>query len=231
MPRAARPPTLAKTDSARERLVHSALALFANHGYAKTSIREIADAAHTNVASISYYFNDKAGLYRAVFFEPLGPVERDIARFADPALSLEQALAGLYAGMLEPLKQGEVARHCIKLHFREFLEPTGLWDEEVSAGIAPLHHALAAVLCRHLGLRRPDDEVHRLAFAILGLGVQLHVGQDVIASVAPRLLSGARALDTWLSRLVMYARAMVAADIARRAAARLPTKATLPAAS
>jgi len=39
-------------------------------GFAKTSIREIALAAQANVASISYYFGDKAGLYRAVFSDP-----------------------------------------------------------------------------------------------------------------------------------------------------------------
>lgn len=65
----------ARTDSvvARERLLHSGLRLFAQQGFTKTSTRELAEAAGVNVASISYYFGDKAGLYRAVFMEPLGP--------------------------------------------------------------------------------------------------------------------------------------------------------------
>ena len=46
---------------ARNRLLDAALALFAEKGFAKTSTREIAQAAQTNIASISYYFGDKAG--------------------------------------------------------------------------------------------------------------------------------------------------------------------------
>src|SRR4051812_38465331 len=57
---------------ARERLLHTALKLFAEKGFSKTSTREIAQAAGANIASISYYFGDKAGLYRAVYTEPLG---------------------------------------------------------------------------------------------------------------------------------------------------------------
>ena len=59
--------TIARTAAARRRC-----ALFAQQGFAKTSTREIAEAAGTNIAAISYYFGDKAGLYRAVFFEPQG---------------------------------------------------------------------------------------------------------------------------------------------------------------
>ena len=65
---------------ARAHLLHTALRLFSDKGFAKTSIRDIAQAAGANVAAVSYYFGDKAGLYRAVFTEPLGsarPVRGD----------------------------------------------------------------------------------------------------------------------------------------------------------
>jgi AcrR family transcriptional regulator len=54
-------------EQSRERLLHSAIRLFAEQGYAKTSTRELAQAAGTNAAAIGYYFGDKAGLYRAAF--------------------------------------------------------------------------------------------------------------------------------------------------------------------
>src|SRR5215216_4026858 len=79
---------------ARAHLLLVALRLFSEKGFAKTSIRDIAHAAGANVAAISYYFGDKAGLYRAVFTELLGSARDDIALYNQPHLSLHQALEG-----------------------------------------------------------------------------------------------------------------------------------------
>ena len=214
VPSAGTPPA----EAARARLLRSGLRLFAQQGYAKTSTRELAEDAGVNIASISYYFGDKAGLYRAVFFEPMGAPRDGGARYARPGLELREALAELFAELLEPLKQGDTARLCMKLHFREMLEPTGLWEQQLAQGFEPMHAALLAVLCRHFGVRRADAELQRLAICICGLGVHLHVGHDVIAQLAPRLHEGADALDLWAERLVMYALAMIDAEHARRAA-------------
>ena len=205
-------------EQSRERLLLAGLRLFAQHGYNKTSTREIAEAAQVNVAAISYYFGDKAGLYRAVFSGPLSSPDDDIARYSDPALSLPEVLHGLYAGFLEPLKNNEVAQQCMRLHVRELLEPTGVWQDEIANCIKPRHDAFVAVLVRHLGLRRADDEVQRLAICIAALGVHMQVAQDVIEAVAPRLNSQPRAHDLWSQRLVMYALSMIDAEVGRRSA-------------
>lgn len=202
---------------AREQLLHCALRLFADKGFAKTSTREIASAAGTNLAAISYYFGDKAGLYRAVFTEPMGSASDDIPLYNDPLMSLEQSLAGFFMGFLEPLKQGELVQMCTRLHFREMMEPTGLWAEEVDNGIKPAHAALLAVLTRHLGLVEPDDDLHRLAFSIAGLALQMFVGRDVVQAIRPQLLGQPAAIDVWAERLVLFAKAMVQAEATRRA--------------
>ena len=209
-------------EQSRERLLRAGLALFAQQGFDKTSTREIAESAQTNVAAISYYFGDKAGLYRAVFFESQGSPEDDIARYTDPQLSLEQALRSLYASFLEPLRHGDMARQCMKLHAREMIEPTGLWEEEISTGIRPMHDALVAVLCRHFRVTQADDDVQRLAVCIAGLGVHMHTGRDVIDVIAPSVNAHPQSLDLWMERLVMYAQAMVAAEARRRRLAAQP---------
>jgi AcrR family transcriptional regulator len=50
----------------RERILQVALPLFAEHGFAGTSVRKVANAASVNVATLAYHFDDKAGLYAAV---------------------------------------------------------------------------------------------------------------------------------------------------------------------
>lgn len=74
--KAGRPP--AERDLAvRQQLLAAARNLFAKHGYDAVSTRALAEAAQVNPAMISYYFDNKQGLYEAMLadtFQPL--VER-----------------------------------------------------------------------------------------------------------------------------------------------------------
>jgi AcrR family transcriptional regulator len=203
---------------ARNRLLEAALALFADQGFAKTSTREIAQAAKVNIASISYYFGDKAGLYRAVWLDPRCNPEIHPTDFEGTDLSLPDALTGMLHGFVEPLKQGDLMRQCMKLHFREMLEPTGVWQEEIDTHIKPAHMALVGVVCRYLQVTEPDDDIHRLCFSIAGLGMMLHVAGDVFSAIRPQLIASHGALDVYGERLVTYAMAMVQAEAQRRAA-------------
>jgi len=203
---------------ARNRLLDAALKLFAEQGFAKTSTREIALAAQANVASISYYFGDKDGLYRAVFEDPrfnpdVAPAGTDFSAF-----DIRTTIDFLLQGIVEPLKSGEQAQLCMKLHYREMLEPTGMWQREIEHNIRPGHEALANALSRHLGLDKADDEVHRLAFVIAGLGIMLHVGHDVINAIRPALIATPQALDAYRDRLLEHAMALVDAETNRRRA-------------
>ncbi|MFM2075545.1 MAG: hypothetical protein RJB34_1850 [Pseudomonadota bacterium] len=204
---------------ARNRLLDAALQLFAEQGFAKTSIREIAQAAQANVASISYYFGDKAGLYRAVFSDPRTNPRLPPEVLEGTDVTLEQAIRGLLSSFLEPLKQGHVTQQqYMKLCFREMLAPTGAWQQEIDTNIAPAHMALTRRLCRHVGLAEADDDIHRLAFTISGLGVMLHVGNDLYTQIRPGLVNTPQALHAYLDRLVSYALVLVDAEALRRCA-------------
>ena len=200
---------------ARRRLLMAALPLFAAKGFAKTSTREIARAAGVNLASIAYYFGDKAGLYHAAYNEPLGCDAEGMGAFTRPGLSLQAALAEFLKGFTEPLKQGALAQQMLRLHFREMLEPTGLWQEHIDHFIAPTHQGLIDLLQRHLPLSE-DDDLHRLAFSITGLGIQLFIGADIMRTVRPTLVGSPTSIDAYCERLTDFALAMIAAEARRR---------------
>lgn len=201
---------------ARARLLNAALHLFADKGYSKTSTRDIAQLAEVNIASIKYYFGDKAELYRAVFTEPMGG-PCDHAAFANLTdASLRESLHCFFADFLEPLKKGELVQLCMRLHFREMLEPTGLWSEEINNNIKPAHSGLVALLVRHLAVKKADDDIHRLAFAIVGQAVHLFIAREVIDAIRPTLIATPRAIDQWAMRLTDYAEAMVTMEAKRR---------------
>ena len=196
---------------ARSRLLLAALRLFAAQGYAKTSIRQITLAAQANIASVSYYFGNKAGLYRAVFF---GEHAAAGAVHTPPEFTLH----AMFAHMLAPLRNGIQALWWIQLYRREMLEPTGLWQEKVDRGMQPLHNALVALLCDRLGLARADDEVEALAMVVVAPAVHLIVNREVVDQLAPQLLAGDDAVDVWCRRLERSATALIAAERRRRAA-------------
>ena len=200
---------------ARARLLNAALRLFAEKGFANTSTRELATAAGVNIAAISYYFGDKAGLYRAAYTEPMGSCG-EMAALDVSEIGIEVAIRMMLTHLVEPLKQGDLVQLCTRLHFREMLEPTGLWAEEIDNGIRPAQMALVQVLCKHLGLSLPDDDVHRLAYSIVGLAIHLFVGRDVVQTLQPQLLATPVAIEIYTERLLGYALAMVASEKTRR---------------
>ena len=214
------PATAVRSDGieARNRLLDAALRLFAEKGFANTSTREIAQAAQVNIAAISYYFGDKAGLYRGVFQDQRCNPGPDLALVHGQFASLEAVLRAILLGFTEPIKQGDLVQSCMRLHFREMLEPTGVWQDEINNTIKPAHMALVRVLYQHLGLAQADDDIHRLAFAIAGLGMMLHVGSEVIPALRPALTATPEAVDAYAQRLLGYAQALVQDEARRRAA-------------
>lgn len=127
-----------ETSDARSRLVSAALRLFARKA---TKAPPPARSARRR----RQHFGDplllrrQSGLYRAAFTEPMGesPCGANIAEYAD--LPLPEVLHRFFAEFLEPLKKGEELGLVMKLHFREMIEPTGAWQQEIEAEIKPQH--------------------------------------------------------------------------------------------
>lgn len=61
--------TESESNSTRAKLISSGLALIGQNGYQETSLRELTKISGQNLASISYHFGDKFGLYCAIIEE------------------------------------------------------------------------------------------------------------------------------------------------------------------
>lgn len=207
----------AESHDARSRLVLAALRLFAEKGYEGATTREICELARANISAIRYYFNDKAGLYRAAFTEPMGEMPCRINMGDYTNLRLPDALELFFREFLAPLKKGEELRLVMKLRFREMIEPTGARQHELDAEIKPQHEAVVSLLRQHLGLQQGDADVHRLSFAIIAMGVHFYVGQEVVSAISPDVLNGPEAIDILANRLAGYAISMIEGESRRRA--------------
>jgi TetR/AcrR family transcriptional regulator, regulator of cefoperazone and chloramphenicol sensitivity len=216
------PPELAadRGERARTRLLFEASRIFSEKGYAKASTREICEAARLNPAAIHYHFSDKEGLYRAVLSAPIEGMAAQLAGFDDPGLTLTQSLDHLLRGFVgdDGLAMAG-ADEGVRLFLREMIEPTPVFAATAAQHIRPLHQAMAGLLARHIGLpteSEPDEDVHRLVFALIAMAHDYCMSREFMNALAPRLLDGPDALLRARARLVDWGEALVAHERKRR---------------
>ena len=79
-----------------ERILDAAQQLFAERGFAETSLRTITARAGVNLAAVNYHFGSKDALIQAVFMRFLGPfclrLEGELDRLEGRSASLEELL-------------------------------------------------------------------------------------------------------------------------------------------
>lgn len=76
----------------RERILDAAISLFAQKGYAAIGVREIASTAGVNIAMISYYFEGKVGILKAIIEEFFDQYVRMLADIDDRAKTPEECV-------------------------------------------------------------------------------------------------------------------------------------------
>lgn len=113
MPHAQRPtPNL--TAEARVRIMRAAERLFAQKGYAATSVHEITDAAEVNRALLYYYFEDKHSLYVSLIEEGTAEFDRMLERALTAPGSYSDRLTAFVREHLELIcSRGD---HCRMIH-------------------------------------------------------------------------------------------------------------------
>jgi AcrR family transcriptional regulator len=87
-----------RTDT-REKIQATALELFAEHGYEKTSLREIAERLHVTKAALYYHFNSKEDIAVSLFDGLIAEIDALIDWFRDQPRTPEtrRALVERYA--------------------------------------------------------------------------------------------------------------------------------------
>lgn len=126
----------------REQIAAQAGRLFAAQGYERTSVTEIATAVGISPASVFYYFNDKAALFRAVFERDLPAAEALIARHADakePVSAILDVLGELAKDAIDPGASGMLVELLRRAeHDPDLIALVGRTSEVVRDGLAEL---------------------------------------------------------------------------------------------
>lgn len=160
----ARPRTFDPTEA-----LDQAMILFWKRGYARVSIRELADTLHLNRPSLYAAFGDKETLflkalerYRALFLEPLLAAMRD----AEPGLG---AIAALFEHVRRAYAGGREPPGCLFMNTLLEWTENGPVAEVLAAWHAEIHFAIreaVAAAQRHGQIGRGKDTDTLAAFIV-----------------------------------------------------------------
>jgi len=140
----------------RQRLLQSAVLLFADRGFKNTSVREICDLAGTNPAAVNYYFRDKLGLYKEV----IGMVASVMDRTKQEAMAgdggtPEERLRAYIRNLVRRVL-GEDKNWLVDLISREMADPSPAFGLIVEQGIVPSGNRLAQLISEISGMPASD---------------------------------------------------------------------------
>ncbi len=166
----------ADTVETREKLLRSAIRVFARHGFEATGIRVISADAGVNVALVGYHFGSKEGIYREVVMQACARVQERLREAMAAAQHAMVTVEGTEAAeaacrLLDPLIEmvlesgtSDLAR--IMLH--EQLDPGPGFDTFHQSLTVPFVALLGGLIAR---ARRepPGDDQRMSALAIMGM--------------------------------------------------------------
>ncbi len=166
-------------DEARERLLAAALEIFGNKNLEGATTREIADAAGQNIASISYHFGGKEGLYHAVLKKSFERMQDRIRDALDPLVNLrsvddlsEAAALGLILSFVRALYLRVMSRDeslaLTRLIVREQMKPTPAFDILYQNHMGIVHERLTLLVARVTGSDPKNDATIIRAHSLLG---------------------------------------------------------------
>ncbi len=164
----------ANHDPTRERILDEAERLFADQGYAAVTVRQITQAAQTNVAAVNYHFGGKQNLYLEVFRQRWLPRARRIRARLEPLEEREhctpeeviRAIAeALFLGFSD---QEERVRHSM-LIMREVTKPSAAFEVVASEAVRPF----LGLVRRLLGKCLPEVDEQRLSLYCLSIFFQV----------------------------------------------------------
>lgn len=179
------------TEPARARILQTAAELFAEHGYASTSVRKICEAAQVNVAMVNYYFHSKEELHLAAFDHA-----RDLADASAPVVAaasaaaqvapVEQLRLAIEALVSDMLRSGPASLFS-RLVARELIEPTAAIHKLAERNVRPQHALFTGLIRGVVGPAMPAAVVQKCVFSVIGQAVFYARSRIVHELVAPEI--------------------------------------------
>jgi AcrR family transcriptional regulator len=175
----------------RQRLLDAAEHLFAERGFAATSVRQITEAAGANLGAVNYHFRSKEGLYADVFARRAAFLREPVLAAAAEAAALasrnpEEAFRILGRAFLAPHESRDESLCLVGLVTREAIErclPANVFGQEF---FEPAIDAVARTVLQirpDLTVAAANDCAHSYFAQLMHIVKAFHAGADATTEV------------------------------------------------
>ena len=207
----------------RDRILDAAERLFAENGFADTSLRRITQEAGANLAAVNYYFQSKDILIQEVFARRLGPLNEKRLEMLD-ACEREAGggpprLQGVLRAFVDPpirmgLSDPDVGASAGRLFGRMYLQPGGLFGQIFETQFGRIKQRFMAAMRRALPEVPETEMLWRIHFMIGSLGHTM-AGREHLKFLSDGRCDATDA-DALITRLVTFLDAGLRAPVARQ---------------
>lgn len=173
----------------REKILDTAGRIFAEKGFRKTTVREIAAQAGVNLNAINYHFGDKQRLYQLVIetAHETTVEDEDLHKARDGNLSPERRLHAFVSAFLRRAIANRPPLRVGRLMAMEMAEPTEALDMVVQKFIKPRFDLLREIVRQILGDQASEPQADLCAESVIGQCLHLVLGRSVIVRLIPHL--------------------------------------------
>ncbi|GAB3291097.1 TetR family transcriptional repressor PsrA [Pseudidiomarina andamanensis] len=200
---------MAKRVSTKDKILNAAEALFAEHGFEQTSLRQITADAEVNLASVNYHFGSKKALIQAVmarYLEVLMPaLDRELVQLVEQPQVTTRAVFDCFRGPLNELR--EVRKHgptiFLSLLGYAYADIQGHLRRYTMDHFGDVMQRLLATLHLANPQLSPVDMFWRLHF-VLGATVFAQVSGPALREIAAADFGEAIAADQVIDRLIPF---------------------------
>ena len=171
-------------------MIEAAGRLFSERPFDAVSTREIASAAGVNLSAISYHFQNKDGLYRAIFKKiilDLKPVRVGLAILLENQLTAARDDRKAYADFISAFVSRVVdsvfspsTRWKMRLLKRETEMPTDCFQLLMEGHVDIIHDLLGILLAKISGESPTSEKIKLEANAILSLCLQYALNEELV---------------------------------------------------
>ena len=180
-------------NSAAARMIETAGPLFADQPFDAVSTRQIAKAAGVNLSAISYHFENKEGLYRAIFekiIEDFKPIRVGFGLYLSASMQAagddRQALAEIVikfvTDLLDSVMSPENPRWRMRLIIREMQAPTDCFDLVLEGHINIMHDLLGMLVAKILREPESSPSVKLTTHSILIMCLQYALNEPLVTA-------------------------------------------------